>query len=100
MPLKVGGSASRSALVGGRAPKSVMVTRVVKRHVCAPARSAPSCTSCVPVRLSLCENVLRTPHAAARSGCAGGRREGYPEEDHREMKMRLIKDALKATGRG
>ena len=28
--------------------------------------------------------VLRTPHAAARSGRAGGRREGDPEEDHRD----------------
>ena len=47
--------------------------------------------------------VLRTPHAAARSGCAGGRREGYPEEDHRDEDVPYqgrIKDALKATGRG
>ena len=47
--------------------------------------------------------VLRTPHAAARSGCAGGRREGYVgiRKKITEMKMRLIKvDALKATGRG
>ena len=28
--------------------------------------------------------VLRTPHAAAFSGRAGGRREGDPEEDHRD----------------
>ena len=28
--------------------------------------------------------VLRTPHAAARCGCAGGRREGDPEGGHRE----------------
>jgi hypothetical protein len=36
--------------------------------------------------------------AAAR--CAGGRREGDPEEDHRDEDAGVIKDALKATGRG
>ena len=45
-----------------------------------------------------------TAHAATRVGCAGGQREGYPEEDHRDedAPYHVIKvDALiKATGRG
>ena len=52
--------------------------------------------------------ILRSPAAQVGDAkgipsftrCAGGRREGDPEEDHRDEDAPFIKDALKATGRG
>ena len=67
---------------GGISPHSLhFIRRLALRAKGAPARARQH-------RLRRVEHerqvVLRTPHAAARSGCAGGRREGYPEEDHRD----------------
>ena len=80
---------------GGISPHSLHFIRRLARRTEGRARATAH-------RLQSFEHerqvVLRTPHAAARSGRAGGRREGDPEEDHRDEDAPYQRTRLRRPG--